>query len=208
METKDSSKPSDKDENPNSPPLARFPTQFVIFSQNHDQVGNRAHGDRLATLVPFEALKLAAATVLLSPNIPLLFMGEEYGETAPFLYFIDHGDQGLIEAVQQGRKSEFAAFGWTDVPDPYAQSTFDQSRLQWTSKKSKEQDFLLKWYQALIAWRKTNPALGPGQKSNELKVQAHAKAKVLTIHRTNQSGPEALLILSVNKKRSLIAVVK
>jgi maltooligosyltrehalose trehalohydrolase len=133
-------------------------------------------------------------------------MGEEYGETAPFLYFIGHGDEGLIEAVRQGRKSEFAAFGWTDVPDPYAQATFDQSRLQWTSKKSKEQDFLLKWYQALITLRKTNPALGPGQKSNELKVQAHAKAKVLTIHRTNQSGPEALLILSVNKKPASLAI--
>jgi len=178
------------------------PTQFVVFSQNHDQVGNRAHGDRLSTLVPFEALKLAAATVLFSPNIPLLFMGEEYGETAPFLYFIDHKDEDLIEAVRQGRKSEFAAFGWTDIPDPYAQSTFDQSRLQWDKERSDEQQFLLKWYQALINLRKSVPSLGSGHKKDILKVWTDRKAKVLTIYRTRQSNPETLIILSLNKNET------
>ncbi|MDT7041704.1 malto-oligosyltrehalose trehalohydrolase [Candidatus Nitronereus thalassa] len=175
------------------------PTQFVVFSQNHDQVGNRAQGERLSTLIPFEALKVTAAAVLLSPNIPLLFMGEEYGETSPFLYFIDHGDEGLIEAVRQGRKSEFAAFGWTEVPDPYAQSTFDKSRLQWDKPQSEEQQFLQQWYHALIELRKSIPALGPGQKKDSIKVWANQKAKVLTIHRTGQSGPEALILLSLNQ---------
>jgi len=184
------------------------PTQFVVFSQNHDQVGNRAHGDRLATLLPFEALKLAAATVLLSPNIPLLFMGEEYGETNPFLYFIDHGDEGLIEAVRQGRKSEFAAFGWTDVPDPYAQSTFDQSRLQWESTRSNEQQYLLNWYQALINLRKSIPALGPGNKEDTLNVWTNQKAKVFTIYRTSQSNPETLILLSLNKNETSIPLDK
>ena len=184
------------------------PSQFVIFSQNHDQVGNRAYGDRLSTLVPFEALKLAAAAVLLSPNIPLLFMGEEYGETAPFLYFIDHGDEGLIEAVRQGRKSEFAAFGWTDVPDPYAQPTFDHSRLQWKQPHTDEQQCLLHWYQALITLRKSIPALGPGHKKDSLKVWADRKSKVLTIHRTGQSGPEALIILSCNRNTTTVRVPK
>lgn len=184
------------------------PTQFVVFSQNHDQVGNRAHGDRLSTLVPFEALKLAAATVLLSPNIPLLFMGEEYGEKNPFLYFIDHGDKGLIEAVRQGRKSEFAAFGWTDVPDPYAQTTFDQSKLQWEGERTPDQQFLLKWYQSLIRLRKTIPALGPGNKKDGLKVWPNQKTKTLVIHRTAQTGPEALVILSLNKNPTSISLTK
>ena len=80
------------------------PAKWVVFSQNHDQVGNRPQGERLSTLISFEALKLAAAMVLLSPNIPLLFMGEEYGEEAPFLYFVSHSDPALIEAIRQGRK--------------------------------------------------------------------------------------------------------
>ena len=184
------------------------PTQFVIYSQNHDQVGNRAQGDRLSTLLSFNALKVTAATVLLSPNIPLLFMGEEYGETAPFLYFIDHGDPGLIEAVRQGRKADFAAFGWSDVPDPYAQETYDRSHLQWDKPHSQEQTYLLNWYQELIKLRKTIPALGPGKKSDKLKVQTHAKAQVLTIHRTGHSGPAALMILSFNKNATTITLKK
>lgn len=184
------------------------PTQFVVFSQNHDQVGNRAHGDRLSTLVSFEALKLAAATVLLSPNIPLLFMGEEYGETAPFLYFIDHGDEGLIEAVRQGRKSEFAAFRWTDIPDPYAQSTFEQSQLQWDQTRSEEQEYLLRWYQELITLRKSIPALGPGQKKDSLKVWTDRKSKALTVYRTSESGQSALIILSLNKNATSLSLNK
>ena len=107
------------------------PSQFIVFSQNHDQVGNRADGERLSTQLSLDALKAAAALVLLSPNIPLLFMGEEYGERAPFLYFIDHSDPGLVEAVRKGRREEFAPFGWReeDIPDPYAVSTFERSRV-------------------------------------------------------------------------------
>jgi maltooligosyltrehalose trehalohydrolase len=84
--------------------------QFVICIQNHDQVGNRMLGERLSHLVSFEAQKLAAGALLLSPYIPLLFMGEEYGEDAPFIYFVSHSDPDLIRAVRQGRKQEFAAF--------------------------------------------------------------------------------------------------
>ena len=176
------------------------PTQFVVFSQNHDQVGNRAQGERLATLIPFEALKLAAAAVLLSANVPLLFMGEEYGETAPFLYFIDHGDADLINAVRRGRQAEFASFGWEDVPDPHAPSTFDRSRLQWTQNPSDRQRWLQQWYQSVINLRKSIPALGPGRAQDRLKVYTHQKAQVLTLHRTGHAGPEALIILSLNKE--------
>lgn len=99
--------------------------QFVVFAQNHDQVGNRARGERLSTLVSFDGLKLAAGMVLLSPFVPLLFMGEEYGETAPFLYFTSHSDPTLVEAVRKGRLEEFAAFGCEDeVPDPQDEATF------------------------------------------------------------------------------------
>ena len=183
-----------------------LPTQFVIFSQNHDQVGNRAHGDRLSTLVPFDALKVAAAAVLLSPNIPLLFMGEEYGETAPFLYFIDHGDEGLVEAVRQGRKAEFASFGWTEVPDPYAQSTFDRSRLQWKTPRTENQQRLLKWYQTLIQLRKTIPALGPGRKKDRVKVWADRHANTLVIYRTAQFGQDTLMILSFSRFETSIVL--
>lgn len=103
------------------------PEQIVVASQNHDQVGNRLLGDRLTTLVSFEKLKLAAGVVLMSPFVPLLFMGEEYGETAPFQYFISHGDTELIDAVRTGRKAEFEAFDWkAEPPDPQAEATFRQ----------------------------------------------------------------------------------
>jgi maltooligosyltrehalose trehalohydrolase len=138
--------------------------QFVIFSQNHDQVGNRMTGDRLSTLVPFEALKLAAATVLLSPSIPLLFMGEEYGETRPFLYFVSHGDPGLIEAVRAGRKAEFAEFQTGgEAPDPQASSTFERSKLNWDQPQSQ---ILWQFYQTLLRFRRELPALQDRSRAN------------------------------------------
>ncbi len=98
-------------------PLEFLARVFVVFSQNHDQVGNRACGERLSVLVNFEAQKLAAGMTLLSPFVPLLFMGEEYGEPSPFLYFTSHGDADLIEAVRRGRREEFSEFGWgEEVP--------------------------------------------------------------------------------------------
>ncbi len=106
------------------------PDRFVVFSQNHDQTGNRLKGERLSSLVSFESLKLAAGVVLLSPYIPLIFMGEEYGETAPFLFFISHSDPELIKAVRQGRKDEFKTFNWKDEPpDPQDIETFMRSKL-------------------------------------------------------------------------------
>lgn len=106
------------------------PTHFVVYSRNHDQVGNRAAGERLGQLIGFEKLKLAAGTVLLSPFIPLLFMGEEYGEEAPFQYFTSHSDPELAEAVRRGRRAEFAAFHAVgEVPDPQDPATFRRSKL-------------------------------------------------------------------------------
>ncbi len=134
--------------------------RLVVFSQNHDQVGNRMLGERLSSLVSYEALKLAAGTVLLSPYIPLLFMGEESGEVSPFLYFIDHSDPDLVEAVKRGRKEEFAAFHWpANPPDPHALRTFDPCRLQWKDRQKRYSRVLLSFYRQLIRLRKEIPAL-------------------------------------------------
>jgi len=133
--------------------------QFVAFIQNHDQTGNRMYGERLSTLVSFEAQKLAAAVLLLSPHIPLLFMGEEYGEKNPFLFFTSYGDEALIEAVRKGRKEEFASFAWSgDVPDPQAEETYHRSMLSWHTT-SVEATALMEYYRYLIAFRKTRRAL-------------------------------------------------
>lgn len=128
-------------------------SKLVVCVQNHDQVGNRAFGERLGQLVSFEREKLAAVLLLMAPNLPLIFMGQEYGEKTPFQYFIDHEDAGLVKAVQEGRKKEFAAFGWKNVPDPAAEQAFKISKLHWESLKQKEQRELFGIYKTLIQLR-------------------------------------------------------
>jgi maltooligosyltrehalose trehalohydrolase len=131
------------------------PHRLVVFAQNHDQIGNRPLGDRLSRLVSFESLKLAAGAIVLSPFTPLLFMGEEYGETAPFLYFVSHSDPDLIEAVRKGRLEEFADFRWMgDPPDPNAEETFQRSKLQHGLKLEGEHKVLLGFYRELLRLRK------------------------------------------------------
>ncbi len=135
-------------------PKGISPSKFVVCSQNHDQVGNRAAGERLSSLVNFEGLKLAAGITLLSPFVPLLFMGEEYGEPAPFQYFTSHGDPGLVEAVRRGRREEFASFGWQDsVPDPQDERTFQRSHLNTSLKSTEPHKTLYEFYQRLIRIR-------------------------------------------------------
>jgi maltooligosyltrehalose trehalohydrolase len=127
----------------------------VVFIQNHDQVGNRALGERLSSLVNFERLKLAAGLNLLSPFVPLLFMGEEYGETSPFLYFTSHGDPNLVEAVRRGRTEEFRFFGWKEqIPDPQAESTFAKSRLKPDLAQDEPHSTLFRFYQMLLRFRR------------------------------------------------------
>ncbi len=131
------------------------PERFVVCAQNHDQVGNRAVGDRLTQIVDFESLKLAAGVTLLSPFVPLLFMGEEYGETHPFQYFTSHSDPALVEAVRNGRQEEFAAFGWHgDVPDPQSEDTFKRCVLDFTVRDSEPHATLWNIYKQLIQIRK------------------------------------------------------
>lgn len=149
--------------------------RFVVFVQNHDQVGNRAHGDRLSQLVSFEQLKLAAALLLLSPYIPLIFMGEEYGETKPFFYFVDHGDPGLNDAVRRGREQEFGGFNWSQpVANPAAEETFQASVLDPVGAGSSPQRYLLELYRDLIRRRRSEPTLRVG--AAEVSVEADASA--------------------------------
>ncbi len=140
--------------------------QFVVFSQNHDQVGNRMLGERLTRLVDFEGLKLCAGLVLLSPYVPLLFMGEEYGEEAPFLYFVSHADPELVEAVRTGRTEEFASFkGLGTPPDPQDLETFLQCRLHWERRREGRHAVLLEFYRTLIRLRNSTPCLASLDKS-------------------------------------------
>ncbi len=164
------------------------PSQFVVCSQNHDQVGNRMLGERLTALVSFEALKLAAATVLLSPNIPMLFMGEEYGEEAPFLYFISHGDPNLVEAVRQGRKSEFEAFhGVGDPPDAQSLETFQQCILNWDKRTEGKHQVLWDFYKQLIQLRRQIPALKQLQRQGFV-VSSLESEKILIVQRTYETS--------------------
>ncbi|MCJ2544035.1 malto-oligosyltrehalose trehalohydrolase [Thermostichus vulcanus] len=167
-------------------------SQFVICIQNHDQVGNRMWGDRLSQLTSFEGLKLAAAALLLAPMLPMLFMGEEYGETAPFQYFVSHGDPDLVEAVRQGRRREFSAFSWKgEVPDPQSEETFNRSKLNWNLNSAGQHQALWRWYQTLIRLRKTLPALQSFERST---VQADLFAESgLALQR--QQGSDLLIAL-------------
>ncbi len=130
--------------------------KMVVFSQNHDQVGNRVQGDRLTQMVSFEQLKLAAGLVILSPFLPLLFMGEEYGETAPFPYFVSHSDPELIDAVRHGRREEFASFQWRgEVPDPQDEATFLNAKLRHELRENREHKVLLEFYRDSLACEKS-----------------------------------------------------
>lgn len=141
--------------------------KFVVFTQNHDQAGNRLNGERLSSLLDFESLKLAAGAMLLSPFVPMLFMGEEYAEENPFLYFIGHSDPKLVEAVRKGRKREYRDFMKNaEPPDPASKKTFEQSRLQWNFQSIPKKSTLWHYYKTLIAIRKDNPLLHAGPRAH------------------------------------------
>jgi maltooligosyltrehalose trehalohydrolase len=157
--------------------------KFVVCAQNHDQVGNRMMGDRLSAIVPFDKLKLSAVATVLSPFLPMLFMGEEYGEKNPFQYFTSHSDPDLIEAVRKGRKEEFDSFSWQgEAPDPDAESTFLNSKLNWDAALSGEQRSLRELYRELLRLRRDTPALRDLALA-EVSVQADDAKKTLTVTR-------------------------
>ena len=136
------------------PPSGVQPGQFIVASQNHDQVGNRAQGERLSMLLQPWQLKAIAALVLLSPFVPMLFQGEEWGATTPFLYFTDHEDRELGRLVAEGRAREFSSFSWNgEVPNPQAVDTFERSRLDWSELSQPAHADLFDWYCRLSALR-------------------------------------------------------
>ena len=132
------------------------PRRFVVFGSDHDQVGNRAVGDRPSAILDDAALAATAALVLLSPYTPMLFMGEEWGTRTPFQFFTDHEEEDLARSVSEGRVREFAGFGWDadEIPDPQEHGTVEASRLRWEELDEAEHARMLVWYQGLIALRR------------------------------------------------------
>jgi maltooligosyltrehalose trehalohydrolase len=176
-------------------------TRFVVCVQNHDQVGNRARGDRLGTIVAPAAARLACGLLLLSPCVPLLFMGEEYGERRPFPFFCSFADPAIVEAVRRGRRQEFAslAFRWgSDIPDPLDYQTFAAAKLAWAWPEGSPQAQLRQLYQDLLAARRRWPALED---------RRHTTARLLKLsHEEDHPAPPALLLLARGGGQRILAV--
>jgi maltooligosyltrehalose trehalohydrolase len=187
-------------------PSADLPGErFIISVQNHDQVGNRALGDRISTIVPLEAVKLATALLFVAPALPLLFMGEEYGETAPFQYFTSFLDRELTEAVRRGRTAEFARFAWTrPIPDPDAPSTFVTSRLNHSLVSAPRHRELYRYYRRWLELRRAHPALGPAHKQRTRAI-LDAAGQVLTVTRSAPGGAGIVLSANLTAEPRLLA---
>lgn len=167
--------------------------RFVVYTQNHDQTGNRMLGDRLSTLVGYETLKLAAAALLFSPFLPMLFMGEEYGEESPFLFFTSHGSERLAEQVRKGRKREYRAFmKGAEPPDPQAEETFLQSKLKWDFFGNRQKESLLAFYRKCIQLRKEMNLMKPGSRKNI---------------RATQLGEGIMMLVRKGEKETLLVVL-
>ena len=173
------------------------PSQLVVCDQNHDQIGNRAIGDRLAETLSLAQLKLAAACTLLSPFIPLIFMGEEYGETAPFQFFTSHSDPELSEAVRRGRAEEFNAYRWaSEIPDPQATETFNHSTLNPEHRESSQGRTLQEYHRELIRLRRELPAMAePSFTKQDVEIAGSDKNLLIVVRRNNEH--EALILLNI-----------
>jgi maltooligosyltrehalose trehalohydrolase len=147
------------------PVLGLSAHRFIAFTQNHDQVGNRAMGERLGHLVNIDQLKIAAALLMTAPFVPMLFQGEEWNASSPFQYFTDHQDLALAEAVRKGRKAEYAPLvaNASEIPDPQASQTFVRSKLDWEERERGAHREIFEWYRQLIALRRCLPDLENGQ---------------------------------------------
>ncbi|HEU4594866.1 MAG TPA: malto-oligosyltrehalose trehalohydrolase, partial [Pyrinomonadaceae bacterium] len=181
--------------------------QFVVCVQNHDQIANGYWGDRLASLLTLEQQKLAAALLLLcAPNVPMLFMGQEWGETAPFLYFTSHTDEALGRAVREGRRAEYASFvkdegetasalgGFADPQDP---STFEHSKLVWSKMKESPHAEIFRFYQELIATRRRLACLSNCDKTRTRAAFDEAR-RWLVVERGDEGGMAALIICNLS----------
>jgi len=158
--------------------------RFVAALQTHDQVGNRATGDRLSATLSPGLLACGAAVLLCAPWTPMLFMGEEWAASTPWQFFTDHTDPALAAAVSEGRRSEFADHGWSaaDVPDPQALSTFEDSRLDWDEREREPHARVHGWYRDLLALRRAEPDLR-GPRCTEADVAWSVSARTLSVRR-------------------------
>jgi maltooligosyltrehalose trehalohydrolase len=186
-------------------------SRFVVAAQNHDQVGNRATGDRLVHLTSPGRLKIAAALLLTSPFIPLLFQGEEWGASTPFQYFTAHEDEGLGVRVREGRRQEFAPFGWDPaiIPDPQAVETYDRSRLRWNEPDEQANAALLDWYRSLIRLRREYPALRDGDRRH-CRVTWSDEEEWIVVHRRDIAiacnlGSQSRTVDATGARRVLLA---
>jgi maltooligosyltrehalose trehalohydrolase len=165
--------------------------RFVVFIDNHDQAGNRANGSCLTSILSFEKIKLASAAYLFSPYVPMLLMGEEYGDDAPFLYFISHSDQELVKLVKEGTLKEFEHLGWeADPPDPCAEDSFQRSKLHWEKLSEQKHRLIHHWYKELIHLRKTCSALQSFDK-NDVWVNVHQD--ILELHRRSAAHDQEII---------------
>jgi maltooligosyltrehalose trehalohydrolase len=160
------------------------PHHFLGYIQNHDQVGNRAVGDRVDKTVGIDLAKVAAALVFTAPFIPMIFQGEEYAASTPFQYFADHEDPEMAKAVKNGRRSEFAAFGWDpeEIPDPESVETFLRSKLNWEEIHQGRHEEMLSWYRRLIQLRRGSVSLNDGSPGH-VKVRFNEKERLLVMER-------------------------
>jgi maltooligosyltrehalose trehalohydrolase len=158
--------------------------RFLGYIQTHDQVGNRAIGDRLEQIVGMDRAKVAAGIVLTSPFVPMLFQGEEFAASTPFQYFADHEDPEMARSVRDGRRGEFAAFGWNpnDIPDPGKRETFERSKLKWDEVHEGQHAEMLEWYRKLIHLRRSSASLNDGDLGH-VKVEFDEKKRWLTMER-------------------------
>ncbi len=176
--------------------------RFLGYIQDHDQVGNRAFGDRLHREVGIKAAKLAAALVLTAPFVPMLFQGEEFAADSPFLYFADHQDPELARSVSEGRRREHAADGaWESIPDPEAPDTFEQSKLNWAERDSAPHTEMLEWYKRLIQLRRSHACLRD-ERLDHTRVQFDSEARWLIMER----GPLYMLFNFASDKPAQLTV--
>lgn len=171
--------------------------QFVVFSQNHDQIGNRMLGKRSSMLFSFEMQKLMTGAVFSAPYLPMLFMGEEWGAQNPFLYFVSHTDQELIDQVRKGRKAEFSAMhNEGTAPDPQAPETFQQSKLNWNAIQESQSTRMLAFYKALINLRKTHLCLRMSDRE-ATRVHVFKDQNCLVLERGLTGSPD-LVVFALN----------
>jgi len=162
--------------------------RFICFAQNHDQIGNRAESERINGIAGQEGLKLATAATLLAPGLPLLYMGQEYGETAPFYYFVDHSDTKLKRAVRRGRKAEFKSFEWeAEPPDPNNEKTFAASRIRHELKAESPHREILAYTKRLLEIRHECAACAT-LTNGQVAAYAFEDERVLIVHRVAETG--------------------